>query len=79
MATASNIETLRTAVWDDVMGGNGPVTRSKARAIGKASQLASAANRPALVPAGHSTGARALMKPRLVGRHFADRLAAEQA
>ena len=79
MATASNVETPRMAVWDDVLGGNGPVTRAKARAIEEASQLASAANRPALVPAGHSTAARALMKPRLVGRHFADRLAAEQA
>ena len=42
-------------------------------------QAVRAMNNSTLTPAGHSSAARTPVKPRAVGKHFADRLAAEQA
>ena len=80
MATSfSNSETPRTVVWTDVLGGNGPITRAKARAMEAVSQTVHAVDNASLTPIDHSTAAREPVKPRAVGKHLADRLAAKQA
>ena len=78
-ASFSNSETPRTVVWTDVLGGNGPITRAKARAMETVSQTVHAVDNASLTPIDHSTAVREPMKPRAVGKHLADRLAAKQA
>ena len=84
MATISfsDDETPRVALgntWKAVLGGNGPVTRAKARAMEAVSQTVHVVDNSSLTPIDHSTAARALVKPRTVDKHLADRLTAEQA
>ena len=84
MATASfsDDETSLAALentWKAVLGGNGPFTRAKARAMEAVSQTIRAVDNASLTPIDHSTAARAPAKPMAVGKHLADRLAAKQA